>query len=151
MHMAGSQTASVIAQSLADADPMVRAAAAGELRNLSDADLGTIADGMAKLPPTAQVAVVAAIRIRGRSALASAVLAATKSPHESVRLAAARALSTVGDVSALPALVRLAAAEGPVGQTARQSLEVVCGPKIDEQIVRGLPSGKGPPSAGRMG
>ena len=87
---------------------------------------------------------LAAIRIRGRSALAPAVLAAAKSPHESVRLAAARALSTVGDVTALPALVELAAAEGPVGQTARQSLEAIYGPKIDEQIFAALRAEKDP-------
>jgi HEAT repeat protein len=142
MQAAGS--ASVIAESLADADAMVRSAAAAELRNLSDADLGAIAADMAKLPPTAQTAVLAAIRIRGRSVLAPAAIAATKSPHEMVRLAAARALGTVGDLTALPALAELAAAEGPVGQTAQQSLEAIYGPKIDEQIFAALRAEKDP-------
>ena len=87
---------------------------------------------------------LAAIRIRGHSELVPAVLAATKSPHETVRLAAAQALSTVGDVTALPARVELAAEEGPVGQTARQSLEVIYGPKIDEQIFNALRAEKDP-------
>ncbi|MGO9115680.1 MAG: HEAT repeat domain-containing protein, partial [Thermoguttaceae bacterium] len=144
LHAAGPEATQVIAESLADDDAMVRAAAAAELHNLSDADLGSIADNMAKLHPTAQVAVLASIRIRGRSALQPAVLAATKSPHESVRLAAALALSTVGDVMALPALAELAAVEGPVGQTARQSLEAIYGPKIDEQIYSALRAEKDP-------
>ena len=58
----------VIAGSLADNDAMVRAAAAAELQRLSDADLGAIAGNMAKLPAMSQVSVLAAIRIRGRSA-----------------------------------------------------------------------------------
>ncbi|MGA2254254.1 MAG: HEAT repeat domain-containing protein, partial [Thermoguttaceae bacterium] len=37
-----------------------------------------------------------------------------------------------------------AAAEGPVGQTARQSLEAICGPKIDEQIFSALRAEKDP-------
>ena len=140
----------VITGSLAGDDAMFRAAAAAELHTLSDAVLGDIAGDMAKMPPTSQVAVLAAIRIRGHVALAPAVLAAAKSPHESVRLAAARALATVGDVTALPTLVELAAEEGQVGKEARQSLEVICGPKIDEQIF--APCGRRRTrSAGRRG
>ena len=47
-------------------------------------------------------------------------------------------------MTALPALVELAAAEGPVGQTARQSLEAIYGPKIDEQIFAALRAEKDP-------
>ncbi len=144
MQMAGAQAAGVIAKSLGDNDAMVQMAAAAQLHVLSDADLGAIAADMAKLPPQAQVAVLAAIRIRGRSALAPAALAATKSPHESVRLAAARTLGIVGDVTALPALVELASAEGPVGLTARESLQAIYGPKIDEQIIAALKAEKDP-------
>jgi len=50
----------------------------------------------------------------------------------------------VGDVTALPALVELAAAEGPVGQTARESLQAIYGPKIDEQIFAALKAEKDP-------
>ena len=144
MRMAGAQASQVIIQSLSDDDTMVRAAAAGELHALSDAQLTAIAADMTKLPAASQVSVLAAIRIRGHTALAPAVLAAAKSPHEAVRLAAARTLSTVGDVTALPTLVELADEEGPVGQTARQSLEAIYGPKIDEQIFAALRAEKDP-------
>ncbi len=142
--MAGPEAARLVTEWLASDDALVRSAAAAELHSLSDTDLGTIAGNMAKLPPTSQIAVLAAIRIRGRSVLSPAVLAAAKSPHESVRLAAAQALGTVGDVTALPVLVELAAVEGQVGQTARQSLEAICGPKIDEQILSALRAEKNP-------
>ena len=68
MEMAALYQHGVIGKSLADADPMVRSAAAAELHALSDADLGAIAADMAKLPPASQVSVLAAIRIRGHSA-----------------------------------------------------------------------------------
>ena len=135
---ADSKSLGLIAAWLADADPMLRAAAAGELRSLSDGDLCGIADRMGGFPATSQVAVLAAMGIRGRSQFTPTVLAAVTSPYESVRLAAARALGTVGDVTALPALVKWAAAKGPLGETARQSLEIVCGPKIDDQILTAL-------------
>lgn len=139
MRIAGIEKgAGAIAASLADGNAMIRSAAAAELHRLSDADLGAVAGNLATLRPSVQVAVLAAIRIRGHSTLAPAVLAVAKSPQESVRLAVARTLSTVGDVTALPALVELAAEEGAVGQTARQSLECIYGPKIDEQIFAAL-------------
>ncbi len=144
MKMAGPQASRVISKSLSDDDAIVRSAAAAELHTLSDTDLGVIASDMSKLPPSSQVAVLAAIRIRGHSALQPAVLTVAKSPHESVRLAVARTLSTVGDVTAPPALVELAAEEGPVGQTALQSLEAIYGPKIDEQIFAALRAEKAP-------
>jgi hypothetical protein len=61
-----------------------------------------------------------------------------------VRLAAVRALATVGDAAALPALVELGAAQGPLGEAARQSLEAVCGPKVDEDVVALLQAEKEP-------
>jgi HEAT repeat protein len=144
MQAAGPKLAAVVATSLADDDDAVRSAAAAELHALSDADLGAIAGRMAKLSPSAQTAVLAAIRVRGNTALAPAVLAACKSRHESVRLAAARALSTVGDVTALPALAELATAGGTLGQTAQQSLEAIYGPKIDAQIFAAMRAEKDP-------
>jgi HEAT repeat protein len=144
MRIAGPRAAAVIARSLADGDPLVRKAAAAELSSLSDAELGSISGSLSELPAESQTAVLAAIRIHGSGLTLPAVLAATKSPHESVCLAAAQALSTVGDVTALPALTELAAAEGQLGQTARQTLEAICGPKIDEQIFTALRAEKDP-------
>ncbi|MGA2033390.1 MAG: HEAT repeat domain-containing protein [Thermoguttaceae bacterium] len=142
---AGSDTACAIAWGLLPSnDRMSWAAAAGELRNLSSADLRTVAADVPKLPAASQVAIIAAIRIRGDKTLAPIVLAAATSPHQEVRLAVARALCTVGDVTALPALVELAAADDPVGQTARQSLEAICGPKIDQQIIAAMRAEKDP-------
>ena len=123
---------------------MVRAAAAGELANLSPADLRTVAAGMAKLPARSQWSILMAIRVRGDKSLAPIALAAVQSKDDAVRLAAVRALATVGDVAALPVLTQLAAAEGTLGDAAKQSLEAICGPKIDEQIIAAMRAEKDP-------
>ena len=120
------------------------AAAAGELANLSPADLRTVAAGMAKLPARSQWSILMAIRVRGDKSLAPIALAAVRSKDDAVRLAAVRALATVGDVEALPVLTQLAAAEGTLGDAAKQSLEAICGPKIDERIIAAMRAEKDP-------
>jgi HEAT repeat protein len=119
-------------------------AAAGHLSRLSAADLRAVAAKMTELPATSQVSLLAAMRIRGDRSFAPLALEAAKSKDETVRLAAVRALGTVGDVGALPVLVELGAAQGPVGDAARQSLEAVCGPKVDEGVVALLQAEKDP-------
>jgi HEAT repeat protein len=85
-----------------------------------------------------------AIRIRGDKSLAPIALAAVQSKDDAVRLAAVRTLAVVGDVSALPVLTRLAAAEDKLGEAAKQSLEAICGPKIDERIMAAMRAEKDP-------
>jgi len=144
LQTAGPQTVQVVLELLANDDAMVRAAAAGELVNLSPADLRTVAAGMAKLPAWSQWSILMAIRIRGDKSLAPIALAAVQSKDDVVRLAAVRALGTVGDLAALPVLTQLAAAEDKLGDTARQSLEAICGPKIDERIIAAMRAEKDP-------
>jgi HEAT repeat protein len=119
-------------------------AAAGHLSRLSSGDLRAVAANMERLPPYSQVSLLAAMRIRGDRSFAPLALEAAKSKDETVRLAAVRALATVGDVAALPVLVELGAAQGPIGDAARQSLEAVCGPQVDEGVVALLQAEKQP-------
>ena len=134
----------VILESLANDDAMVRDAAAGELVNLSPDGFRAVASGMAKLPARSQWAILMAVRVRGDKSLAPIALAALGSKDDAVRLAAVRALGTVGEATALPVLTQLAAADDKLGQTARQSLEAICGPKIDEGIVAAMRAEKDP-------
>jgi HEAT repeat protein len=140
----GPREVHLILKWLASDDAMVRAAAAGELVNLSLADLRTVATGMAKLPARSQWSILMAIRVRGDKSLAPIALAAVQSKDDTVRLAAVRALATVGDLAALPALTRLAAGEDKLGEAARQSLEAICGPKVDEGIIAAMRTEKDP-------
>jgi HEAT repeat protein len=141
---AGLQLVQVILESLASDDAMVCAAAAGELVNLSPADLRTVAAGMAKLPAGSQWSILMAIRVRGDKSLAPIALAAVQSKDDTVRLAAVRALGTVGEAAALPVLTKLAAGEDKLGDAAKQSLEAICGPKIDEGIIAAMRAEKDP-------
>jgi HEAT repeat protein len=133
-----------VTESLSNGDAQIRAAAAAELSNFSLADLKAAAAGMAKLPGASQEALLMAIRVRGEKSFAPIALAAVQSKDESVRIAAVRALATVGDATALPALVPLSAEKDKLGEAARQSLEAICGPNIDEGIVAALQAEKDP-------
>jgi HEAT repeat protein len=123
-----------VIESLACDDAAVRAAACGQLPDLSSSDLEKVAAGISKMPAGSQIAVLMAIRVRGNNSFAPIVLEAAKSKEESVRIAAVRALATVGDAAALQVLVPLASEKDQIAETARQSLEAICGPKIDEGI-----------------
>ena len=132
---AAPQAAQVIAQMLAGDDPMVRAAAAEQMPRLATADLGTIAAGIAKLPASSQVSVLAALRIRGDKSFAPIALEAAKNGDPSVRMAGLRALGILGDATAVPMLVELLTAEGKLAQAARQALETIRGQGIDEKLI----------------
>jgi HEAT repeat protein len=141
---AGPQTVQVVLDGLVSDDAMVRAAAAGELVNLTSAELRTIAAAMAKLPAGSQWSILMAIRVRGDKSLAPIALAAVQSKDDAVRLAAVRALAVVGDASALPVLTRLAAGDDKLAETARQSLEAISGPEVDAGIIAAMRAEKDP-------
>jgi len=76
------------------------------------------------LQPEAQVLVLRALGARGDTAAARAVTAATRSEHESVRVAALEALSSVGNATSVLSLARTAATAGESEKkVARASLE----------------------------
>jgi hypothetical protein len=82
------------------------------------------------------VALLAAIRTRRDKSLAAVVLRAADSADPAVRVAALRALGLVGDASALPRLLQASTRGDAVGQAARQSLEILCDPRVDEELAR---------------
>lgn len=97
---AGPDGGEAIAEALADENPLMRQAAAGELPNLSDAALREVAAKMADFAAAEQIAVLAAIRIRQDKSLAPIVLKAAGAEDPWVQVAAIRALGIVGDASA---------------------------------------------------
>jgi HEAT repeat protein len=118
----GNALLQLLRDSLASQDAQVRAAAAGELRNLTTVELRLAAAGMATLPASSQVAILAAIRLRGDKSLAPIALKAAiqvpgtslpgNASDPSVRIAAVAALGTVGDAGALPLLISLTSEQG---------------------------------------
>ena len=94
------------------------------------------------LSPEAQELVLHALGARGDSAAARAVSAATKSRHESVRVAALEALGGMGDVSAVSLLSQTAATAGDKEkQVARASLVRLSGDDVDATLLRSVGSG----------
>jgi len=134
LRMAGPEATQVIAQALGDDDPLVRQAAAGELRNLSDQALRDLAAKMSNLPADAQVAMLAAIRIRQDKSLVPIVLNAAGADDPTIRVAAIRALGIVGNATELSLLLKSSTAENAAGHAAKQSLERICNPEVDGQI-----------------
>jgi len=134
LRMAGPEATQVIIEALGDGDPLVRQAAAGQLRELSDNALRDIAAKISNLPADGQVAMLAAIRIRQDRSLAPIVLKAAGADDPTIRVAAIRALGIVGDVAALPLLLESSAEDNATGRAASQSLQRICDPEVDVQI-----------------
>ena len=141
---AGSSRADTVLRCLTDDDALVRAAGAAALPALSTEELCTVAADLKGVPTTSQIAVLSAVRIRGDRKLLPAVLNALKSDNDAVRIAAIRALGSVGDVSALPPLVQCAAKKGEVGKAARESIALLKGRDIDAKIIAFLTGEKDP-------
>jgi HEAT repeat protein len=97
-----------------------------------------------KLPPPAQVRVVAALGDRGDGSGRAVVTEAVKSPHGSVRKAALEALAKIGDGSSVNVLAGAAAASDGVEQAAaRESLYRIRGEGVEPAIVSGIAKGTG--------
>jgi HEAT repeat protein len=120
---------------LAGDDPAFRAAGASILPDLSTDELCVVAAGLGKLPPSSQIAVLSAARIRGDQKLLPIAHDALKGGNEAVRVAAIRALGAVGDISVLPQLVQCAAKEGDIGKAAQASIAMLKGRDIDAKII----------------
>ena len=132
---AGDGAAAMIIEALASSDAGARQVAVGHISRLSPAGAKTLADGLAKLPPAGQVALLGALGAQRVKAAMPAVLAATKSEDEGVRAAALRALAGVGDASVVPMLVETALKGGNPGGAAREALEATFAPGVDQKLL----------------
>jgi HEAT repeat protein len=132
---AGPKKVETIRHLLAGDDPLIRAACAAALPDLTTDDLAKVAIDLQKLPVAFQVSILSAVRIRGDRKLLDVALDGLTSPYDEVRLAAVRALGSVGDSSALPKLLGLAAKGGPAADAARQSIAALPGQDVDPTVV----------------
>ena len=121
---------------LGSKDPALRAAAAGCIRLApGEAASKTFAAALPKLTAAGQVMLLDALAERGEAGLEEAVLAATRHADEAVRDAAARALGSLGDASAVAALAKLAVGGGKTGDAARGSLARLRGKDVDRTML----------------
>lgn len=91
------------------------------------------------LSPASQVMLISALSDRGDAAALPAVMTAVKSQDESVRIAALKAISQLGDTSSVDLLAATAAStSGAEQKAARESLYRLRGAKVDEAILTGI-------------
>jgi HEAT repeat protein len=135
LNTAGDRATTMILDVLAGDDTDPWTVALGHLAELKSGEVKSLAEGLAKLPPAGQVALLNALGWRRDKAALPGVLAATKSTDEKVRSAALRALGGVGDASVVPLLVEAIFKGGDPGSAARESLETMFADGADAKLV----------------
>jgi len=135
---AGTRAPTLLVTMLGGDDADGRAAAIARIGDIVPPDgIGPVCDLLPRLPEAAQIQVLAALSRYPAARVRPAVLMAAKSSSADVRVAALRALESVGDASTVPFLAETAssAGKGPVQEAARQALIGVPGRAVDDAIV----------------
>ena len=131
---AGAGRTEMVRGCLSNEDPVVRAAGAGGLPEPYHRTTGLRRRRPQETPALSQVSILSAVRIRGDRKLLDVALEGLTSPSDEVRLAAIRAVGALGDMSALPKLLALAAKSGPAADAARQGIVSLSGKDVDSAI-----------------
>ncbi|TWT84430.1 HEAT repeat protein [Planctomycetes bacterium CA13] len=118
----------------------VRAAMESKNAGVTDAILAELSNAS----PKRQGLLIMALANRGEARLLPAVLQAMQSDDEQLRIVAFRVLKRVGDESCVPALLN-AAVEGnaEISQAAIESLEILQGNSVDDQVAGRLSEAQG--------
>ncbi|NUQ64236.1 MAG: HEAT repeat domain-containing protein [Pirellulales bacterium] len=144
VRVAGDSSAAKIVEMLASADDDVCAVAAACIADLSGkAATKTFAAAFAQLPPQGKVLLVAGLAAGGDKAAGPVAVEAARSDLPEIRLAGLQALAKLGDATAVPLLIAAMAAGGDAAGTARESLQAVYGPGVDEAIATSMKTADG--------
>jgi HEAT repeat protein len=137
---AGDKTGEMIVEMLKSADKPIQTVAIATLKEVTKTDVIKAAtEQMANLEATQQAQLISALADCGDKVALPVVLAATNNSHDLVRVAALKAMGTLGDVSSVDMLVATAAASGGEEQKAAQeSLYRLRGADVDEVILKKL-------------
>ena len=122
---------------LGGADAGLQQVAAGRIADVFKPDtIGEVCSLMPRLPDAAKVPVLAALSGYPKERVLPTVMDAAKSESATVRLAAMKALETVGDESAVTFLVDTAAkVKGPEQAAARSALGLLKGQAVDAKLL----------------
>jgi HEAT repeat protein len=98
-----------------------------------------LADAIPSLKPEAQEVLIAALADRGDAAARQPIVALVTSPEQSVRVAALRALASIGDASDVPMLLDKASkGENRERDAARLALSRIRGNEVNNAILKGI-------------
>ena len=131
------EAARLVLETLARGPEEMRQPALGQVTKLySEAEIGSLASLLPKLPEPSQVQLIAVLAGYPKAAALAPVAAALKAESMPVRLAALKALASFGDVPTALLLARHAAsAKGDEQAAAREALGRMPGKDIDEAIL----------------
>jgi HEAT repeat protein len=143
--MRGADAAGLLGEELAANDNARFASALGVARELPHEDITDVLVGqLPNLPPERQAMLLALIGDRGDVVARAAVLKAAESPRPQVRLAAIRALSTLGDASTMNVLLDAACHEdSELAVAALDSLAALPDPNVDVAVASRIDTAEG--------
>ncbi len=136
----GDDAVGIVLDILKSGDQEMQAVAIAMVKDMKGAEVTeALAKELPNLSPTSQVQLLCVLGDRGDAAALPAVVAASKGPDESVRVAALKAIGQLGNASMVLLLAeRAAAAGGQEQKAARESLYRLRGAGVDEAILDGI-------------
>ncbi len=138
---AGDKTSEVIVEMLKSTDKPIQTVAIATLKDVAKTDvIKAAAEQMTNLGASQQMQLISALADCGDKAALPTVMAAAKSTDAAVRIAALKAMGTLGDVSSVDMLVAAVVSSGGDEQKAAQeSLYRLHGADVDDAILKKLP------------
>jgi HEAT repeat protein len=130
----------MVIDALKSNDPQMQSGAIAIVRDIPGPEVTkALVQELPKLPATGQVQLLSVLGDRGDVTALPAVIEAGKSPEESVRVAALRALGQLGGVANVLLLAeRAAAGKGAEQKAAREGLYRLRGAEVDAAILKSL-------------
>lgn len=138
---AGENCGEIVIAALQDENPAVRAVAIEMLNEVSEtSQIVSIARELPNLPDVLKIQLLTSLGVLANPAVKNVVVDELESENANIRLAAIKALGTVGDASVVPVLAEIAATQrGQEKQAARESLSRLNREGVDAKIVAMLP------------
>jgi HEAT repeat protein len=138
---ASDKTSEVMVEMLKSTDKQIQTAAIATLKEVSKTDvIKAAAEQLANLGATQQAQLIFALADCGDKAALPAVQSAVKSTDTAVRIAALKAIGTLGDATCVDMLIATAAAKvGDEQKAAQESLYRLRGADVDDAILKKLP------------
>lgn len=129
----------------ADGDARLRGACADALATMKGIDVTAAIAAKAKSASAdAKPTLLQGLARRGDKSTASIFIAACEDENEAVKVEAIRGVGMVGDASAVPLLLKLAAGTGPTQDAARWSLACLKGDAVNQAIMSATASADAP-------